>query len=116
MTSLLLVNHRPAPTVEMQPTAVIRRWQVVKPTFGEALLVGVLPNGFTWRVTTPIVAFCASARCVTTRSGRRYELSGPPAVDALDLLVIDAHLALNQISGAANVSESYSQAIAGATQ
>lgn len=116
MTSVFLLNYRSAPSVLAQPTVDIRRWQIVKTTLGEMLLVGVLSNRFTWRVTTAIVAFCATTHWVTTQSGRKYELVGPPALDALDLMVIDARLAMNRISRVENVSDSYTQAMAGATQ
>ena len=114
MISLLLLNHRPAPTVAVQPTVSIRRWQIVETTLGEELLAGMLPGGYTWRVTTPITSFSASTRCITTTSGRVYELVGPSAVDDLDLLVIDANFALNYVGPAEDKSGVYAQAMAGA--
>jgi len=110
----MFLNHRPAPRVTLQPTMTIRLWMIVKTSSGEELLTGVLPTGYTWRVTTPIIDFRASARCVTTRSGRKYELGGPPAADDLDLLVIHAQLALNEVGPAEDASEKYAQAMAAA--
>ena len=110
----ILCHHRDAPSVESQPTVAIRSWQVVTTADGEARLAGVLENGYTWRVTSPLVVFNPSTRCITTSSGRRYELNGPPAVSGLDVIVIAAQLAMNGLARAKNTSEWYQQAMADA--
>jgi len=115
MLDAILSNHRRAPDVASQPFVKIRRWQVVRTAIGEEMLVGVLDNGFTWRVTTAIVNFSASDRRVTTRSGRLYELDGAPAVENLDLLVIAAHRMLNSLVHAEDTSEIYWRAVANST-
>ena len=115
MTTVLLLNHRLAPSVSLEPKVIIRRWRIVKTAMNEELLAGILPNGYTWRVTTPIMAFYSAARCITTQLGHKYKLGGPPAVDGLDLLVIEAQLALNQVGHSSDTSEIYWQAMAQAT-
>lgn len=78
------------PDVTEEPNAVVRPWVVLE------LLVGTLPDitppyrfvvGFDpasrlGRVSTLIVEHDPVTRRVRTRSGRTYELSGPPALDA----------------------------------
>ena len=114
MVNLLLTNHRLAPSVESQPVVCIRRWRIVATANGEEYLTGLLENGYTWRVTSPVVEFKASARRITTSSGRQYELIGLPAVDLADVTVITAQLLINGLADTENTSEIYWQAMANA--
>ena len=114
IVDLLLTNHRLAPSVESQPVVSIRRWRIVTTADGEEHLTGLLENGYTWRVTSPIVEFRASPRCITTSSGRQYELVGPPAIDGVDVIVIAARLLINGLKDTENTSQIYWQVMANA--
>jgi hypothetical protein len=53
-------------------------WRIIE--FDDVrVLVGFLENGFTCRMTSEIASINFPAREVRTRSGRLYELLGPPA-------------------------------------
>ena len=116
VVDLLLTNHRLAPSVQSQPVVSIRRWRIVTTASGEEHLTGLLENGYTWRVTSPVVEFKASARRIWTSSGRQYELVGPPAIDGADVIVIAAQLLINGLVDTENTSEIYWQATTNACQ
>lgn len=89
--TVVLTNHRSAPPITIQPQTSMYAWRIIE--FDDArLLVGLLENGFTCRLTTEIVSIDFSARQVRTSSGRLYELLGPPASDSERLTVITAYL------------------------
>lgn len=88
---VVLTNDRPAPTVAVQPRTSMHDWRIIEFDGGRSL-VGFLENGFTCRLTTEIVSIDLCARQVRTRSGRLYELLGPPASEPERLAVIAAHL------------------------
>ncbi len=88
----MLINSRPAPPIEVQPLTSMHDWRIIEFDDGRSL-VGFLENGFTCRLTTEIASIDLSARQVRTRSGRLYELLGPPAAQAERIAVIAAHLA-----------------------
>lgn len=88
---VVLTNSRPAPPIEVQPRASMHDWRIIE-IDGERSLVGFLENGFTCRLTTEIVSIDLPAREVWTRSGRLYELLGPPASQPERIAVIAAHV------------------------
>jgi len=89
---VVLTNHRPAPSAAAQPRVAMYNWRIIEFDEGQ-LLVGFLENGFTCRLTTEIDSIDLPARQVRTRSGRLYELLGPPACEPERLAVIATHLA-----------------------
>ena len=79
-----LFTWHPAPDVSTQPKMILTHWRVFINAQGERFLTGVLPNGSTLRVTTPIQAVDLVSRMWRTQSGRIYETPGPPA-ESLEL-------------------------------
>jgi hypothetical protein len=73
---LIVMIHRPK-SVSEQPEAVITHWSVRELSNGDRHLIGVIPeSGHDGRVSSKIMEY--ADRVVTTRSGRRYHLSGEP--------------------------------------
>ena len=88
---VMLTNSRQAPPIEVQPRTSMHHWRIIEFDDGRSL-VGFLANGFTCRLTTEIASIDLPARQVRTRSGRLYELLGPPASQPEQIAVIAAHL------------------------
>ena len=74
---VLLDNFRDAPSVDQQTDVVLHTWRVMGDAFGRSYLLG-FHSGSTLRMTTPIKTFDPLTGIVTTSSGRRYRLDGPP--------------------------------------
>ena len=77
----ILSNLRNAPSVEAQAEMTLTTWRVFRTAGDKDLLFG-FHSGLTLRMTTPITGFEVAAALVTTSSGRRYTLSGPPTRNA----------------------------------
>lgn len=88
---VVLTNSRTAPPIEIQPRTSMHDWRIIEFDDGRSL-VGFLKNGFTCRLTTEIVSIDLPAREVRTRSGRLYELLGPPACEPEPFAVISARV------------------------
>jgi hypothetical protein len=69
-------------------------WRIIEFDGGQSL-VGFLENGLTCRLTTEITSIDLPAREVRTRSGRLYELLGPPASEPERLEVIAVRVAVS---------------------
>lgn len=82
---LLAFCSRPARTVHEEPRLTMLAWRffAFEDERGAAaiMLVGRVLETNTSRVTSPVVAIDLAARMVTTRSGRVYDLPGPPGHD-----------------------------------
>lgn len=78
---ITLSNYRNAPGVDAQAEVTLSTWRVFCDAHGDHVLFGFHSGGKTLRMTTPIKEFDAAAGVVTTGSGRRYILSGPPVVN-----------------------------------
>ena len=87
------VNWRQAPSIESQPRMRIFEWRIVEFVDG-AVLVGLLENGFTCRMTTLIERIDYKRREVTTQSGRIYELGGMPATNSVSGKITTARIKL----------------------
>lgn len=111
-----LCNERLAPRVAEQPEFELIDWRVVARSNGDEVLVGFWNSGATCRVTTPVAHFDPQRREVRTLSGRRYELSGPPAASDEALLLIEARLAATGLSDCTDVTAAFWREIAAATQ
>jgi hypothetical protein len=102
--------HEPNP-VEIEPDAKLSQWRVYELEI--PLLKGVTRHfvGYNHvtgegRVSSPIVSWDPATRQGITRSGRRYELLGPPGVNAESEYVFAAWLRSNQASKLARVDVS----------
>lgn len=69
------------PSVSQQPSLQLARWSVRQTERGSRYLVGYNISDQEGRVSTAIQGFDVSTARVTTRSGRTYELVGPPGHD-----------------------------------
>ena len=114
LTTIVLTNFRNAPAVASQPRMALYQWRVVA-LDGVEILVGFLENGYTCRVTTGIESINLSGREVRTRSGRLYELTGPPSSDPVSLMVIAARLAMLRPATSTDVTEGIWAAMCAAT-
>lgn len=75
------VNERDAPSVEAQPRMEVHSWRLIRTPEGRlhlATLRGLSEERGTVRVTSAITAVDRQSGIVTTESGRRYALIGPP--------------------------------------
>jgi hypothetical protein len=89
---VVLTNHRPTPPTAEQPRMSLYDWRIVQFDDGR-VLVGVLENGFTCRMTTEITSIDLPGREIRTWSGRLYELRGRPASEPDRLMMIAAQVA-----------------------
>jgi len=71
------VNARDAPAVDDQPRVAVASWCVVLGASGDRHLLAFLESG-SLRITSALASFCPVRFELTTQSGRRYELLGPP--------------------------------------
>lgn len=79
--AITFANDRDAPTVDEQPQVEVDSWRLLRAPEGTLHLVtlrALSEQGGTVRVTTPITVVDQEAGIVTTSSGRRYTLMGPP--------------------------------------
>jgi hypothetical protein len=109
MTSIgiefMLVNERPAPTVDDQPVVQPKSWRVFESATGSRHLVAILKHG-PLRVTSRIIDFDNAAAVLTTESGRRYELNGPPEDKTLERALLAANALRCGLAGASDISAS----------
>jgi hypothetical protein len=105
---------RNAPAVGAQPSVVLIEWRVF--AFGSAvILAGVLANGRTLRVTTPVRALQPATRTWTTSSGRIYQTPNPPASDEKLRAVLDRFAQVHAgTCDVADVTEDFWRRIRGA--
>lgn len=69
--------HRP-PSVTEQPFVEISQWNVFQFPNGDRHLVGYVGVEGRGRVTSKLMHWNATEKVLTTRSGRKYHLNGPP--------------------------------------
>ena len=91
--SFEFINWRQAPSIDSQPRMSIFEWRIVELVDG-TVLVGLLENGFTCRMTTLIERIDYQRREVTTQSGRIYELCGMPATKSASGTITTARIKL----------------------
>ena len=87
----IFINERDAPLVSEQPIVAVNSWRVIEALNGDQHLLIILESG-SLRTTSAISNFDRVATELTTRSGRRYVLLGPPEARRakLDLLFANA--------------------------
>jgi hypothetical protein len=79
---------RPAASVSDEPTEYLYHWRIVTLADGERHFCGCRANGTTVRVSSAIIQFNTETKIGMTRSGRIYQLEGPPGdVEVLRLAV-----------------------------
>lgn len=90
-TGITFVNVRDAPAAQDEPSMEVHSWRLIKAPSGE-LHLGTLrdhqPGRAVVRLTSALAAFDMAARAVTTASGRRYLLMGPPENRSLECMAI----------------------------
>jgi len=74
------IRWRDAPSCKEQPEGEMSQWSFIEFAPGDIVLLGTLAATGRTRVTSAIVGIEASGRTVTTSSGRRYRLVGPPGM------------------------------------
>lgn len=91
-----LLNDRDAPPVAEQPVVIVKSWRLFQAENGDQHPSIALDHG-PLRITSPIVGFNPVSAELTTQSGRRYQLVGPPEVRRLQveqLVAMGAHAGL----------------------
>lgn len=98
----------PVAPVEEVPAVTLLAWQVFA-VDNDHHLVGWSPRIREGRVTSKVGAFDTDTMTATTRSGRRYELAGPPGFDGDAHYVWESWCAINGIedSTVTNVTHEY---------
>ncbi|MDG0852208.1 hypothetical protein [Roseateles puraquae] len=90
-TGITFVNVRDAPAAQDEPNMEVQSWRLIKAPSGE-LHLGTLrapqPGRAVVRLTSALAAFDMAASAVTTASGRRYVLMGPPESRSLECMAI----------------------------
>lgn len=74
-------------TISAQPGITLVRWRVFETELKERHFAGYCPETHKGRVSSAVQSFDPTTRLAVTRSGRVYELVGPPSQD-LDALYV----------------------------
>ena len=100
-------NQRDAPPPEAEPSMEVRSWRLMKAPSGE-LHLGTLRDRQTdravVRLTSALAWFDMAAHAVTTASGRRYVLIGPPESRPLETMAIRNGAAQLGLAGGIDIS------------
>lgn len=100
------------PSVAEQTYITLVQCQVLEvkagPKVGERRLVGYSEEGWEGRVSTPITSFDPTTRKCITKSGRVYQLVGPPGFDADGDYVWRWWAKANHVTGKIDVSTEFS--------
>lgn len=92
-----------APAQDEPPTTLCR-WHVIRATYSDGVepctLHFVGRNAASWcgRVSSPVMDVDAAARRARTRSGRLYQLEGPPGIDAESVFMWRLWAEINRLS------------------
>ena len=93
--------YKPAPTSE-EPELEIQQWSIRQVPDGDRHIVGIIPtSGHDGRVTSKIMK--TEGRTITTRSGRKYHLSGHPGSHSNGEYVWAAWCVYNRIDPAQTI-------------
>lgn len=92
--------------VAAQSHVVLVRWQVMQLPSGERMFVGYAANIGEGRTSSAVVTFDVVALRGVTKSGRVYELEGPPGYDEDALHVWLAWLDINHHADWTEVTQS----------
>ena len=108
MTSF--VNERDAPSVAEQSIVQTKSWRIVETVAGDRHLLVILDSG-SLRVTSATTSFDAAPAVVTTSSGRKYALDGPPESRHSQLALLAANAQRVGLGDAVDVSDSIWMAV-----
>jgi hypothetical protein len=88
---ITFINPRDALAAQDEPSVEVHSWRLIKAPSGE-LHLGTLrdrqADRAVVRLTSALAAFDMAASAVTTASGRRYLLMGPPESRSMELIAI----------------------------
>lgn len=103
-------NERDALPPEHEPSLNVDSWRLMKAPSGE-LHLGTLrdrqADRAVVRLTSALARFDMSERAVTTASGRRYVLLGPPEHRPLECMAIRNGAAQLGLSGGIDISDQF---------
>jgi len=102
----------PQPSVGAQPMATLIQWQALKTPAGAIHLVGYCTERREGRASTEVIIFDAVAKKCTTKSGRRYVLSGPPGRNSDAAWVWEQFAAANAIADVVDVTSEFEAELA----
>lgn len=97
-------NERLAPQVTDQPTVAVLSWRVMQAGNGDRHLLAFLESG-SLRITSRLSGFCPVQCELTTKSGRRYHLLGPPERQQPQLVLMDEYALRSGLLDAKDVSD-----------
>jgi hypothetical protein len=104
-------NERDAPPVEEQPTVAVKCWRVMQAVNGDRHLLTILESGPV-RITSALCSLDPVRSELTTQSGRRYELLGPPETQPVQLALLHANALRAGLPNAVDISDSIWQLVA----
>jgi hypothetical protein len=90
--------------VAEEPTVWVDSWRITKTVSGDLHLHAILESG-SLRITSSIVTFVPETATLTTQSGRRYELLGPPESRRLQLTMLNANAVRAGLAAAVDISD-----------
>jgi hypothetical protein len=91
--------------VTQQPNLTLVDWRVIETNKEERHFIGLCPECVGGRVSTAIQSFDQKSMRGLTRSGRVYQLVGPPGMDPDAIYVLNAWLEVNQVEMTKDVTE-----------
>lgn len=97
--------------VRSQPGITLIRWRVFETELKERHLVGYCLETHKGRVSSAIQSFNTTTRLAVTRSGRAYELVGPPSQDLDALYVWRVWSEKNNVEGYTDVTARIAAAV-----
>lgn len=107
---ITFVNQRDAPPPEDEPSTEVHSWRLMKAPSGE-LHLGTLrdrqADRAVVRLTSALARFDMAAHAVTTASGRRYVLIGPPENRPLETMAIRNGAAQLGLAGGIDISAQF---------
>jgi hypothetical protein len=101
---LVFLNHRDAPSVGDQPEVVVLSWRVLQAANGDRHLLAIVATG-SLRMTSALASFNAAQCTLTTQSGRRYKLCGPPEAGQVQLGLLHVYALRSGLAEAVDVSD-----------
>lgn len=109
-TGITFVNQRDAPAAQDEPSMEVHSWRLMKASSGE-LHLGTLRDGqadrAVVRLTSALAGVDMAAHTVTTASGRRYVLMGPPESRSLECMTIRNGAAQLGLAGGIDISAQF---------
>ena len=89
---------------DQEPEITLTRWRIWRTDSGSDHLVGERADLGTGRVSSAVQHFDLERKLVTTRSGRKYKLLGPPGYSDDAKYVWDGWCRLNRVERSTDVT------------